>query len=72
MLLVDLFLIVLLVDLSLSLSLSLSVSGNGLSAVCMAAMSNLFAQRHVIKTLVKLDLSYNPLGVEGSKGIHMV
>jgi len=35
----------------------------------MAAMSNLFAARHVIKTLVKLDLSNNPLGVIGSKGL---
>jgi hypothetical protein len=48
---------------------SINLAGNGLTEQAMHAFSPLLSARQVVKTLVKLDLSRNPLGVKGSQGL---
>ena len=48
---------------------AINMAGNGLTEHAMYALSPLLQIKHVVNTLVQLDLSHNPLGVKGSKGL---
>jgi len=47
-----------------------NLSGNGLGAPSMPAIQEFFTARHVVKTLVKIDLSNNPIGERSVENPH--